>query len=229
MRSARKLAARGARTDGGLRRSLRNSRGTAKIRPKCAIAALRTGKRTHDRRLLRMPFSEGSLVICCGECESRHCAARRIRFRGQDSVLRRLPRAQESPGTSLDEHNVPFCGLRRALTVAGARPIAGFGRILAVPAVAARGRARRSHRRGRAVAGRAVDDHQLYVSLVSPEEGRVRRVGLLAGHVNGTFASGHPVRVRDRGEAKRRCTQVIRIAGALQAPARVAKRPAAAR
>ena len=49
--------------------------GTAKIRPKCAIAALRTGKRTHDRRQLRMPFSEGNSVICCGECESRHCGS----------------------------------------------------------------------------------------------------------------------------------------------------------
>ena len=42
--------------------------------------------------------------------------------------------------------------------------------------------------------------------------------------MNGAFASGRLVRVRDRGEAKRRCTQVIRIAGALQAPSRVAKR-----
>ena len=107
--------------------------GTAKIRPKCAIAALRTGKRTHDRRLLRMPFSEGNSVICCGECESRHCGSSPDSL--QRTGLRLAPTAacSESPGTSLDEHNVPFCGLRRALIVAGARPIAGFGRILAVP------------------------------------------------------------------------------------------------
>jgi hypothetical protein len=94
----------------GLGTSRNPTRGTAKIRPKCAIGALRTGERTQDRRLLRMPFSEENSMICCGECESPHRAARRIRFREQDSVLRRLPRARESPETSLDEHDVPVLG-----------------------------------------------------------------------------------------------------------------------
>jgi hypothetical protein len=130
-------AARDARTRELRERTLAGSGwGTAKIRPKCAIATLKRARGRRIGDLPRMPFLSRKL----GDLLRRVRTAARRRSAGlasenRTSVLRRLPRARESPGTSLDRHNVPSCRLRRALIVAGARAIAGFGRILAVPEV----------------------------------------------------------------------------------------------